>query len=230
MSENLQDKAAQQAVNYFQISELQLAIFIIIVLIIWSLSTYFLQNRLQKNLMKDIESYKENVEKRLREIDYKRDYYRKIIDKRLDAYAKLQNYIGYIAISRPILNPDKRDSIGDGVSIYDCFFKKEELNVASEKTLKILNFAPWFSDDVANSLYSLNKILCDAQTVINHPSTENLGYYKLNENILANPNWHLNIAVIVYNEMHEHITVIKKGLLRDIKTINNVEVFLNSKS
>ena len=167
---------------------------------------------------------------RSKKIDYKRDYYRKIIDKRLNAYEKLQNYIGYIAVSMPIMNQDKRESIGDGVDIYCCFLKKEDLSVASEKTLKILNFAPWFSDDVANSLYSLNKILCDAQTVINHPSTENLGYYKLNEDILTNPNWHLNIAVIVYNEMYKHITVIKKGLLRDIRTIDNVEGFLNGKN
>lgn len=165
-----------------------------------------------------------------KKIDYKRDYYKKIIDKRLNAYEKLQNYIGYIAVSMPIMNPDKRESIGDGVDIYCCFLKKKELSVASEKTLKVLSFAPWFSDDVANSLYSLNKILCDAQTVINHPSTENLGYYKLNEDILTNPNWHLNIAVIVYNEMYKHITVIKKGLLRDIRTIDNVEGFLNGKN
>ena len=86
MSENLQDKATQQVVNYFQISELQLVGFIILIAAFWVILTYFLQNRLQKNLMKDIEAYKENVEKRLRDIDYKNDYYKKILDKRINAY------------------------------------------------------------------------------------------------------------------------------------------------
>ena len=93
LSENLQDKAVQQAVNYFQISELELFFSVVIIAVIWVLSTYFLQNRLQKSLMKDIEAYKENIEKRLRDIDYKNGYYNKILDRRVNAYENLYSII-----------------------------------------------------------------------------------------------------------------------------------------
>lgn len=93
LSENLQDKAVQQAVNYFQISEIELFFGVVIIAVIWVLSTYFLQNRLQKSLMKDIEAYKENVEKRLRDIDYKNGYYNKILDRRVNAYENLYSII-----------------------------------------------------------------------------------------------------------------------------------------
>lgn len=158
--------------------------------------------------------------------DYKRDYYKKIIDKRMNAYEKLQDYIGYIAISRSIKNPEKNEGIYDGVKMYDCFLKPESLHEASEATLKILNFAPWLADDIANSLYEINNILCLAQEVIGYPSEKNLAYYNLELSILANEFWYLNIGEQVYNDMYNNITIIRKGLLRDITRLDDVEDFL----
>ena len=93
MADNLQNKAVEQAVNYFQVSELQFIIFCLLILVLWFIGTYYLQSRFQKNVMKDIALQKEEIEKRLRNIDYKNDYYKKIIDKRIDAYEKLNELI-----------------------------------------------------------------------------------------------------------------------------------------
>lgn len=158
--------------------------------------------------------------------DYKRDYYKKIIDKRMNAYEKLQDYIGYIAISRSIKNLDENESIHDGIKIYDCFYKKENLSEALEETLNIMKYAPWLSDDIVNSLYEINKILYRAIEIINQPSAKNLEYYDLKTNILTNEYWYLNIGQKVYNEMYANITIIKKGLLKDITRLDDVEDFL----
>lgn len=93
MAENLQNKAVEQAVNYFQVTEFQFICLCILILALWFVGTYYLQSRLQKNVMKDLALQKEEIEKRLRSIDYKNDYYKKIIDKRINAYEKLVKII-----------------------------------------------------------------------------------------------------------------------------------------
>lgn len=64
MAENLQNKAVEQAVNYFQVSELQFIIFCLLILVLWFIGTYYLQSRFQKNVMKDIALQKEEIEKK----------------------------------------------------------------------------------------------------------------------------------------------------------------------
>ena len=50
MADNLQNKAVEQAVNYFQVSELQFIIFCLLILVLWFIGTYYLQSRFQKML------------------------------------------------------------------------------------------------------------------------------------------------------------------------------------
>lgn len=161
--------------------------------------------------------------------DYKRDYYKKIIDKRLNAYEKLQNYIGYMNIVITVKEPDENIGIGDGSFVYLCFSKKEYLVTAARKTEKIIDDAVWFSDEITKSLYALNHIFSDVEEAIRYPNKKNLEHYNLDSSIKNHEDFHIAIGIKVFDKMNTHIKTIKKGLLEDIKTIDNVKDFLNGK-
>lgn len=64
---------------------------------------------LQKNVLAAIEAQKSEIQKELSDIDYKRDYYKKIIDHRIDAYEKLSIYLDSIWTQKKVLlyNPKR---------------------------------------------------------------------------------------------------------------------------
>lgn len=142
LSENLQDKAVQQAVNYFQISELELFFGVVIIAFIWVLSTYFLQNRLQKSLMKDIEAYKENVEKRLRDIDYKNGYYNKILDRRINAYEKLNEIVLEATLISKI----------NSYEFYSLFYSYAKFSEHYSKLKVLSKYFIWYSPNIVKLL------------------------------------------------------------------------------
>lgn len=142
LSENLQDKAAQQAVNYFQISELELVFGVIIIAFIWVMSTYYLQNRLQKCLMKDIEAYKENVEKRLRDIDYKNGYYNKILDRRINAYEKLNEIVLEATLISKI----------NSYEFYSLFYSYAKFSEHYSRLKVLSKYFIWYSPNIVELL------------------------------------------------------------------------------
>lgn len=238
MSENLQDKATQQVVNYFQISELQLAVFIILIAAFWVILTYLLQNRLQKSLMKDIEAYKENVEKRLRDIDYKNDYYKKILDKRINAYEELNELI---------LNAILMSKI-EKYEYYSLFSSYEKFSIHYNKLKTFSKNFIWYSPKIVELL---NKYIIVFSSIDSYYRGSTLGLKELNidlehvvgiENnledvklrclkhniILSMDNTKLCSAGIIcckmISDLHRELII---TLQNDFKRLYEVEEFLN---
>lgn len=162
--------------------------------------------------------------------DYKRDYYKKIIDKRMNAYEKLQNYIMKLAVSKQILDIHTSKISESNKNIYECFCKESDIDKALCDTIEIASYSPWFSYEIIDGLYSINKILSKAKTVILYPTTENLQIYKFEETVLGKDFLSIDIGVKVYDDMHQNIAMIKTAILRDIGHLDDVEGFLKMKN
>lgn len=162
--------------------------------------------------------------------DYKRDYYKKIIDKRMNAYEKLQNYVMKLAVSKQILDVHTSKISESNKNIYECFCKESDIDKALCDTIEIASYSPWFSYEIIDGLYSINKILAEAKTVILYPTTENLQIYKFDETALGKDFLSIDIGVKVYDDMHQNIAMIKTAILRDIGHLDDVEGFLKMKN
>ncbi len=170
MADNLQNKAVEQAVNYFQVSELQFIIFCLLILVLWFIGTYYLQSRFQKNVMKDIALQKEKIEKRLRNIDYKNDYYKKIIDKRMMAYEELERFLSEIDVeSDYCLNNLNFDGVIVNVHCYIYFDNRNKFQNYLNKSVEICGYNSWYSKEMEKWVNRLNKDLAAAFGKVTNP-------------------------------------------------------------
>lgn len=227
MADNLQNKAVEQAVNYFQVSELQFIIFCLLILVLWFIGTYYLQSRFQKNVMKDIALQKEEIEKRLKNIDYKNDYYKKIIDKRMTAYEYLEFVISKIEVIQEIFD-DYRLKQGEGKNIYSCFMNKEVLTETCEDIISVSKYDLWLSNEVRSKLSEINLIIAYALTSINCPNKRNLEFYGLNIQKDNNDKLSIKIGIYEYKKMSKLINEVRTIMAKDIKTLDEIVPFFDN--
>lgn len=227
MADNLQNKAVEQAVNYFQVSELQFIIFCLLILVLWFIGTYYLQSRFQKNVMKDIALQKEEIEKRLKNIDYKNDYYKKIIDKRMTAYEYLEFVISKIEVIQEIFD-DYRLKQGEGKNIYSCFMNKEMLAETCENIISVSKYDLWLSNEVRIKLSEINLIIANALTSINCPNKLNLEFYGLNIQKDNNDKLSIKIGIYEYKKMSKLINEVRTIMAKDIKTLDEIVPFFDN--
>ena len=64
-----------------------------LVVIIFGVMQYVANHLTNKKLNESLEKLKADFQKELKEIDYKNDYYKKILDKRINAYEELNNLV-----------------------------------------------------------------------------------------------------------------------------------------
>lgn len=227
MADNLQNKAVEQAVNYFQVSELQFIIFCLLILVLWFIGTYYLQSRFQKNVMKDIALQKEEIEKRLKNIDYKNDYYKKIIDKRMTAYEYLEFVISKIEVIQEIFD-DYGLKQGEGKNIYSCFMNKEMLAETCENIISVSKYDLWLSNEVRIKLSEINLIIANALTSINCPNKRNLEFYGLNIQKDNNDKLSIKIGIYEYKKMSKLINEVRTIMAKDIKTLDEIVPFFDN--
>ena len=77
--------------------------------------------------------------------DYKRDYYKKIIDHRIEAYEKLSIYLDSVWTKK------RSTALKHETEIYSCFENEEELIKARQLLLSYCPGIHWYSEDVQGS-------------------------------------------------------------------------------
>ncbi|MEG2285950.1 MAG: hypothetical protein RSB90_10330, partial [Eubacterium sp.] len=164
----------------------------------------------------------------LKKQDYKRDYYKKIVDKRLKAYEELEKVIGKFCVHMEILDLEKKQKSGDGFFVFLCFCEEDKLQKANDWILGVIQNALWYSDDINKSLKTVNEILAEVGTVLNKPTPitvadiekYNLGQTHINENLIK------YIGRELYGQLEDLMKIIGKAVYRDLKNIDEVEEFL----
>lgn len=93
--------------------------------------------------------------------DYKRDYYKKIIDHRIEAYEKLSIYLDSVWTKK------RSTALKHETEIYSCFENEETLRNAHQL---LFNYCPgihWYSENVYQNYYILARYLVDTIDILN---------------------------------------------------------------
>lgn len=142
--------------------------------------------------------------------DYKRDYYKKIIDKRMNAYQKLSNTISYIGLKSVCKFGD------ESRLMHICSGDIGKLKKANESIVSLKEEMFWLSKEVSSELTKLNTIIADFIDQFNE-DWENEISWDIGDIMDARTE--------LYDTMESTLLNIKKYIEVDIAKLDDVEEF-----
>ena len=183
--------------------------------------------------------------------NYKRDYYKKIIDKRIEAYQELNNFLNYMRIYNYV-QLDGKNKI-----IQKAFISEDEYNTVLDKLKSIHESTIWLSKDLADMFYDFSNLLIYIKDYIHNEDykikywlSENnkddllkkveeekekiknnfLNQLKSISNMRSENKIDINATGIVFFDLiKERNDAIKVFLLRDFKNLYDIEDFFENK-
>lgn len=141
--------------------------------------------------------------------DYKRDYYKKIIDKRIDAYEKLSVYLDSVWTKK------RNTVLKSEAEIYSCFESEEELRKAHQLLFSYCPGVHWYSENVYNNYYKLARYLVETIDALNGTKEE--------KTVQAQ-----NHSVVLNALIAETICNLKIAIAEDRISFDKVEDFFDS--
>lgn len=136
--------------------------------------------------------------------NYKRDYYKKIIDKRIEAYQELNNFLNYMRIYNYV------QSDGKNKIIQKAFISEDEYNTVLDKLKSIHESTIWLSKDLADMFYDFSNLLIYIKDYI-HNEDYKIKYW-LSENNKDD----------LLKKVEEEKEKIKNNFLNQLKSISNM--------
>ena len=183
--------------------------------------------------------------------NYKRDYYEKIIDKRIEAYQELNNFLNYMRIYNYV-QLDGKNKI-----IQKAFISEDEYNTVLDKLKSIHESTIWLSKDLADMFYDFSNLLIYIKDYIYNEDYKIKYWLSENnkddllkkveeekEKIKNNfPNQLKSISnmrsenkidinatgIVFFDLIKERNDAIKVALLRDFKNLYDIEDFFENK-
>lgn len=176
--------------------------------------------------------------------DYKQDYYKKIIDKRLEAYEDLDKFIGWLDVMRNVelktivnLNDESGIRISEiqtkaRFCIYRCFSSIKTLSEAGMECLTVCGRSFWYSPKVRKNLEKLNEKLSDCNTLVTFKEVKYLEKLNLTElePSIDGENFVSVLGNAVFPEIKELLRTIVSDMSADLEKLHNVEQFLEEKN
>lgn len=150
--------------------------------------------------------------------DYKNDYYKKIIDKRINAYEELEKFIEELDIGR--------DNNYDNKT-YHCYNFLTEINdcmAAAKKSANICGLNSWFSVNLESQVNYFNEKLVSVANEMNNKARE----AQIDKNIDLQKEIY-QIACKYHNEIKELIFNLKAEIIKDRLKLHEVEDYLKEK-
>ncbi len=160
-----------------------------------------------------------------KKLEYKSDYYKKIVDKRLSAYEKLEQLLGNLAVTKEILNELAPQRVGTGHIIFYCFDNKSNLEKALDNVNSVLNNRIWYTPYIQQNLTELNLVFVKALTTLEYPSEDNLSMYNLRRNQIGDY-LIIKIGMAVTDNLDRIFRDIELSIRLDIKKLHDVDNFL----
>lgn len=111
--------------------------------------------RLQQILQNELEKQKNDFQKDLKHFDYKREYFKKIIDKRIETYERIVRIINTISMKADYFSKDKK------FKMYICFESLRKLRKVNNNLIYILKERLWISPELYKEIVKLNDIIAD---------------------------------------------------------------------
>lgn len=141
--------------------------------------------------------------------DYKRDYYKNIIDHRIVAYEKLSIYLDSVWTKK------RSTALENETEIYSCFENEETLRKAHKLLFSYCPGVHWYSENVYHNYYNLARYLVDTIDVLNGT--------KENKTIQAQ-----NHSAVLNDLIAETICKLKIAIAEDRISFDRVEDFFES--
>ena len=167
--------------------------------------------------------------------DYKNDYYKKILDKRIEAYSKLNYFVSKINIMDSFIIPDKGTSkSGMAMPYFTCFNTMEMLSNTIDELSKLGEHLVWINQNTKSTFFLVNNIISDAYIIASNPGKEEMMNMFLTD-IIPKKNYdktdekYLTIALGIRNQkrMSFCISKLKKMIHDDYKSMDNIKKFLD---
>lgn len=147
-----------------------------------------------------------------RESDYKRDYYKKIIDKRIAAYEKLSSLLVEITVTSGIM---EEGGIEVG-STYKIFKDSDSAILINKKIIDVASDLYYYSPEVGAILKEINSKSIEYLKQVERDCKDEINYER---DCLS---W----GSIFSNELQEMTENIKIEIAKDMLTLYEVENFL----
>lgn len=141
--------------------------------------------------------------------DYKRDYYKKIIDHRIAAYEKLSIYLDSVWTKK------RSTCLGQETEIYSCFENEDALRNAHKLMFSYCPGVHWYSESVYSNYYNLARYLIDTLDVLNGT--------KIEKSIQAQ-----NHSIVLNDYIADTICKLKIAIAEDRINFDKVEDFFDS--
>lgn len=146
--------------------------------------------------------------------DYKRDYYKKIIDKRIAAYEKLSALLVEISIRVDVdVDVDGKGSID---SIYRVLENKDTAVLINQKITEVARDRVYYSFEADKLITEINDKIVEYIQQVEKECVDGETYQ-------ANC---LQWGGIISREMQQKINNLKSAIENDMMKMDNVEVFL----
>ena len=167
----------------------------------------------------------------LKKQDYKRDYYKKIIDKRLKAYEKLETFMGEFCLKHEVYNPVVDQNEVKSFEVLRCFTDDDGLKKANINLLEVLKYSLWFSDEISENLLKINAFVCEVGIAIDDPSSPIVSEIKKSHLLgkLKGDDLIVYMGHIVFDDMQKHLNALGAAINDDLKEMHNVEKFLSTR-
>ncbi len=164
-------------------------------------------SELQQKVLAAIENQKKEIQKELSDIDYKRDYYKKIVDSRLNAYATLERFS--IDISCMINLCGK-----DNILLY--WVENKMLSGITSKFDEADMMNLWYSDDIKLKLNEINRLLTALQKAEGSEANNNGRDFILSSDMSSQ-----NAKICQY------VDDLRTIMFKDMQNLYDVEGFFN---
>lgn len=161
-----------------------------------------------------------------KKIDYKRDYYKKIIDKRMESYEKLNDVINSILVVREVLS---KNCVKQGYSVCELFIDVKNIDDILDKIVDIRRYSIWFTEEIVEKISYINLILSNVSLALNHPSDEILAKYNLSVKDIGVKKCSILIGKFESEKLCQLAEEIKLIIANDLLEMHNVEDFLSNK-
>ena len=173
---------------------------------------------------------------RLSNKSYKDDYYKKVLDKRIEAYEKVEYFIDHIFGITPFIIPDYYMATTGCERLYHtCFTNLETFDKALDEFSNLSKYLRWTSKEVKDTLGKINKKTSDLDILIHHPDKEKVMKNVFKDFFLkytAEDEAYLCVVVGCknYTVIESLIDELRKIIYRDYINMYDVKAFLKEET
>ncbi|MDD5363135.1 MAG: hypothetical protein PHN88_13460 [Ignavibacteria bacterium] len=136
-------------------------------------------------------------------------YYDKILDKRINAYGLLSDFIKHLYIRNAIPLPD-----GGKLRVHRFFLDKDSFDKFKRGFLNVSTYSIWFSEELSVNLNELGNVLFEIQEKFTD----------------SEPNTYPVVGALYHDKLAQHYATLYNLIIKDLITLHKTKKFLKNRN